>query len=320
MPLRISQLPSADLPLSPDDLVVVNQGNITKTASVSDVGTSFPLLRSSQADNSATQIAFETNAGVLNEDQNTRIRGVVPSDEGDAIMLMEAYLNSQWLNALTVNVVSDFCSGNFPEVRIPHLVVEESIDLPGNYVNTITAQSGLTTFGSTSGNVAIYVNMYEKSRISTSAAINTAETYIAVPIGQQTISAGDSFRITAYGTCTSSGGATVTFKLKIGSNGSTADATAYSVAFGSAGSGTNVPFKLEMVFTVRTLGTSGAMAYSASLLNNGTTGIASAAVQVFTPLTGTINTTAFNQFGLSFLTSNANTSATFYNVIVENLK
>ncbi len=304
----------------PDETTVLwSEDNITGTVSSGGGGTvNFPLNRSQYSDDTNHNIAW-TNGGVPS-DRDTRIRGVFGKndfcEQGPEIMLLEAYLSSQWKNALVVNYVQDFCLGDYPSVTIPHLVVSDSVSLPGGFVNSVSEGSGIY-ISNTTGNVQVNVNSPQKSRVSTTGAISTVETYISVALAQQVLAAGDTYKITVYGTTTSSGANTTSLKVKVGSGGSTSDATIFTGALVAATSGTNVPWKAEFFITIRTTGTSGTLVTVGSLMNDGTTGIYTLPNKVFAPATGSINTTAGNQFGISLVSTSANTASTVYSVVAE---
>lgn len=307
----------------PDGTTILwSEDNVSGTTSPFS-GVSFPLARSAFVAPSNSQIGW--TSGSLPADSDTRIRGVYPDeDEGDGNQIMEidAFLNGSWQTAIQVTKETDFCFGDHPSVTIPRLVVTDSADLPGNYVNTlyVPASSKLFTFGASSGNIQLSVNSPATGRVSTTGAITTSEVYVASPLQQQQIAAGDIIRATIYGTCTSSAGGTVTVRFKIGSNASTADANAFTVTWTAAASGTNIPFKLELLMTVRTLGTTANITLTGCLINNGTTGVYTQATQVIAPQNSTFNSTAGNWFGVSLLTSTASTALTIQNAVMEYVK
>lgn len=320
MPIRISQLPSATLPLNTTDLVVVNQDGVTKTTDVGNIGTGFPLSRSQFTAESNQDLAWAGDVNSFPSNDDFRIRGVYPDGcEGTQIGLIEAFLSGQWKTALEVDVANDFCLGDYPTVTIPNLVVTDTAELPFNIVNTVTAGAGLFSAGQTSGNMTITVNSPQKSRVSTTSALSTVETYIGVALAQENIAAGDTYKITVYGTTTSSGANTTSLKVKVGSAGSTSDATILTAAIVAATSGTNVPWKAEFLITIRTTGSSGTLVTVGSLVNDGTTGIYTLPTKVFAPATGSINTTASNKFGISLISTSANTASTIYSAIAEML-
>lgn len=331
MPKRISQLPAASLPLQGDEEVVLNQNGITVTAPPSAFGGSpFPLVRTDESPaNIAANITWTTNteAYPTPQESDSRIRGTTLTSTSTApennILLMEGYVASQWQTALSMGVVQDFCDGDYPAIYIDHLIVNSSVELPGGYVTSITAGQGISPslVGGGQGNTTVAVANYETSRVTTSP-MGPSEIMINVPMwAMQPISVGDSFRMTAYGTCNSSNTDTVTFRVRNGVNGLTTDPLKYTAAVVAAGSGSAVPFKVEIVFTVRTVGSTGTLEFTGSIINNGDTGIIAAPTAVFAPGSATFDSLQYvNFFDLTFQTGGTNTGVAFQNVITESIK
>jgi hypothetical protein len=155
---------------------------------------------------------------------------------------------------------------------------------------------------------------------SASSAITTVETVLEnvalVPAGV-TLLAGSRVRITAEGTATSSNADTATFTVRAGTLGTTADASVMAFAVTAAGSGTNIPFKAVLEFTVRSLGSAGTAAGSLVLLNNGITGLAASTVTVVPATSSTLATTTATFLDVTFKTSASTTTVTFQDVCIE---
>jgi hypothetical protein len=92
------------------------------------------------------------------------------------------------------------------------------------------------------------------------------------------------------------------FRARIGTAGSSADNAAAVITPTAAASGTAIPFLVEMVVTVRSVGSGGSIIGGGALNNNGVTGVSAAAV-VAASLTATVslNTTVQNILQLSYV-------------------
>lgn len=163
---------------------------------------------------------------------------------------------------------------------------------------------------------------------SASAAINTTETIVAggnavqgqtVLIPANTLQAGSTIRITLLGTCTSSVANNSTFTGRIGAAGTTADGTLFTAVVAAAASGTAIPFKIGIEFTVRTVGsgTAGTIAGTATIFNQGTTGISTLTVNVIPLSVSGFDTTVQNYFEVTYKSAAVTTTSTFQNGIVE---
>ncbi len=158
--------------------------------------------------------------------------------------------------------------------------------------------------------------------VSTSSGLNTVETYIsaAFPIPANTLTAGMAFRIKAFGTCTSSVAKTSTFTVRLGTAGTTADTSVLAATATSSGSGTSIPFMVEAIVTIRSIGSGGTAVASVALVNTGITGVSTTAtVVVGAGTTAAVNTTLANFLGISYLSSGSTTTCTFNQVTVEQL-
>lgn len=157
-----------------------------------------------------------------------------------------------------------------------------------------------------------------------SGAINTTETIVtptfAVPAG--TFKVGTSYRITLHGTCTSTAANLSTFTVRYGAAGTTSDASMGTVTCTAATSGTTIAFKVVILVTVRAIGASGTLLVVGEIVNNGITGISSAAqpVVVVNAQTTGVNTLAAGFLSVSFKTAATTTTATFQSVVIEPIK
>lgn len=162
--------------------------------------------------------------------------------------------------------------------------------------------------------------------VATSGAINSAETIIVGGLNNCRIYAnqlkvGTVIRATLQGTCTSSAANASTWRVRMGTAGTTSD-TAIGTAANSvaAASGTNIPFLCEIVLTVRTIGASAALVGYMELRNTGVTGISAVTVQTveLTPLTW--DSTVANWLSVSYVAAAATTTCTFRNAFIEIVK
>jgi hypothetical protein len=262
-------------------------------------------------------------AGPFPVDGDSRIRGTY-GEEGEGTgperMLLEVYDGyfGSWATGLLLS--KDPNSENV-FTHVPNLIIDGSAQFPFSIVNTITPQTpGMTTFGSPSGNVPLYLNGPVKSRVTTSAAINTTETYISIAQQYMVPYAGMTVRFTIYGTCTSTAGNTNTFRVRAGS-GTIADPIVYTATFTAATTGTNVPFKIEIVCVLRTFTNGTDTVFSSGdVINEGVTGIVASETKLLTSASGTFNTSGSSNFGVTYQASAATTTCTFQNVIVELVK
>jgi hypothetical protein len=156
---------------------------------------------------------------------------------------------------------------------------------------------------------------------ATSAAINTTHTQIiGATLRAGTLVAGSTIRIKASGTCTSSAANISNFRLRIGTTTLTGNIVV-SVDPTGFTSGTNIPFTVEVMGTVRTVGSSGTALGAGWLNNNGTTGVSNAAiVAAQTTATVTVNTTVDNIVELTYVAAATTTTCTFYNATIEVVK
>jgi len=210
--------------------------------------------------------------------------------------------------------------------------IKDNIGLNSNTTPGITDNGVVTGLNQKeiSDNLGALIKGGIASSTSASAAINTAETIIAggnavlgtsAVIPANSLSIGTIIRITALGTCTSTVANVSTFTLRMGTAGTVADASVATATVTAAASGTTIGFKVELLFTVRTLGATGTIAGSLQVANTGVTGISINNSNVI-PLTATatLNTTTANYIELTYKSAAATTTCTFQNGMVEIVK
>jgi hypothetical protein len=295
--------------------------DITVTIPGSEGGVSFPLEITDYSDETPTAIAW-TN-GSITSANTTRIRGVTYQNDGGRIWTLEAYINGGWGEAMALRRPNGECDVPFRQIYIPNLEVGNLTGI--SYVQTVSPGSGLRNTGDTS-NVSLGVNAPQSSRQSVTPLFSTVQTYVSNTFTIGDVTTGSVFRITAYGTCSSAAADTVTFRVKYGANGNTADADIATLGTTAAGTGSNIPFKLEILLTVYQAASSiGIIETTASLLNGGATGSDGVWVNpsaVFTPqqATGLNTSVTSTRLGLSAQTSANSTTLIFQSVVVESVR
>lgn len=148
---------------------------------------------------------------------------------------------------------------------------------------------------------------------SVSAAINTTETKLtSFVLPANFMLAGTTYRVTVFGTCTSTAANTSNIRVRLGTSGTSADAITAVITPSAATSGTAVPFQATFIISIRTTGTSGTAGGNGFLVNNNQTGISSLGIAVGTPTSGVVvNTTVANTIQVSYQSSAATTTSIF---------
>lgn len=206
--------------------------------------------------------------------------------------------------------------------------IRDNVGLSGNTTPGITDSGSVTGFNQkeVADNLGALLTDGIAATTAASAAINTTQTIVAgglniAPIPANSLQVGSTIRATLQGTCTASVANASTFRVLLGTAGTTADAVMGSAAVTSAATGTTIGFKVEIVFTVRTIGAAGSIAGSAQISNTGITGISTNNSNVI-PLTIVTapNTTVANYLSISYVSAAATTTCTFQNGIIEIIK
>jgi hypothetical protein len=159
------------------------------------------------------------------------------------------------------------------------------------------------------------------SMTAVSTAINTTETNLtSATIAANTMNAGTTYRVTVFGTCTSSAANISNIRVRLGTAGTNADALVAVITPTAATSGTAIPFEATLMVTIRTTGSGGTAGGGGSLINNTSTGITSFGVAVGPPTVATVNTTVQNIIHVSYLSPATSTTATFQIAEIEIVK
>jgi hypothetical protein len=159
--------------------------------------------------------------------------------------------------------------------------------------------------------------------VAATAGINTTETIITQKtIAASQLIAGTTYRVTVYGTCTSTVANASNIRVRLGTAGTTADPVVAVITPTAATTGSAVPFQASLFITIRTTGSgTGTTAGTGWLNNNGTTGISAAADVVGTlTTTSALNTTVQNTISLTYSSAATTTTSTFQIASIEIVK
>lgn len=161
--------------------------------------------------------------------------------------------------------------------------------------------------------------------VGASSGINTGETILCKtgPLSATRLTLGSVIRVTYVGTCTSTAANVSTFNVYIGALGTTSDPKVLSCATAAAQtSGTGVLFTTTLQLTVTVLGsgTSATALGFGTVLNTGTTGIATAINQLIAPTMAGFDTTIEgNIISASYLSAATTTTSTFSQCFIETI-
>lgn len=144
------------------------------------------------------------------------------------------------------------------------------------------------------------------------SGINTVETAVAVAtVPANYVRAGTTYRVRAYGTCTSTVNNISTFNVRFGTAGTSADTQIGTVATANgATSGTNVPFYVEFLVTFQSTTVT---EVQGMIDNNGITGITTTQTPIVGAPTNTTGlvTTSDRKLSLLYISAGATTTSTF---------
>lgn len=157
-------------------------------------------------------------------------------------------------------------------------------------------------------------------RTSNSSAINTTHTVVLQSVAKLFSPYwGTNSTVHFYlgGTCTSSAANTSTFKLLIGTAGTTSDAVAFTWTFTASTTGTNTGFWIEGSFILTSTGASAAGSGLARASSNGVTAGIVVGNGVSTGTAGSFDSTADNFISVSYQASASTTTATFTHGLIE---
>lgn len=157
---------------------------------------------------------------------------------------------------------------------------------------------------------------------------NTETILIQSPVfAANSLSAGSVFRVRLSGFFTKTGTTATTTNLRIrfGPTGTTSDTQVALLALTSnAAASSNIAFGAEIIVTVRSVGSSGAVIASISLWNQGTTGISTTAVRVgpsgAAPTTVVLNTTVSTRLSVTAQTGATTSTVTLGQAFIEQVR
>lgn len=208
--------------------------------------------------------------------------------------------------------------------------IRDNIGLQGNTTAGITDSGTVANQNQkdVSNNLGATVKGLIASNTAATGAINTTETIVAggkavngatCVIPANSLQIGNVIRIVMHGTCTSSAANVSTFTLRMGTAGTTADASVATAATSIAAvTGTNIGFTAIMDFTVLTLGATGTIVGTMVLLNTGVTGISTNNTQsINLTATATLNTTTANYLEVTYKSAATTTTSTFQSAYIE---
>ena len=159
----------------------------------------------------------------------------------------------------------------------------------------------------------------QASRTSAISISNTDTVVQSLTIGTG-LQAGDSYEISAYGTCTSTVANLSTFTIRVGTAGSVADTSMGTVTCTAAASGTNIGFYFNALFTCRTTGAPGTGIANGGVQNAGVTGISSVTNAISgNTATGAITTASANIISLTYQSAAGTTTSSFRNVTISKM-
>ena len=159
----------------------------------------------------------------------------------------------------------------------------------------------------------------QASRTSAISISNTDTVVQSLTIGTG-LQAGDSYEISAYGTCTSTVANLSTFTIRVGTAGSVADTSMGTVTCTAAASGTNIGFYFNALFTCRTTGAPGTGIANGGVQNAGVTGISAVTNAISgNTATGAITTASANIISLTYQSAAGTTTSSFRNVTISKM-
>ena len=226
----------------------------------------------------------------------------------------------------------------------PTLSLPNAITTPGTLTTTglLTSSSGITSAGSinftqlapitagqyvlvnaASGLLGLAQVPVNTARISNTGNISTSETILTQTSSAMlanSMQAGDSFRITLQGICTSSATNASTFRVRMGTAGTTADTAIGSASITAASTGSGIAYSVLIVFTVRSIGASSAIGGFMNLINTaGVTGISATTPLVIALSVATFDSTAANFISVTYQSAASTTTSNFVIAIIEKI-
>lgn len=157
------------------------------------------------------------------------------------------------------------------------------------------------------------------SRTSSTGAITTTQTQvIGLTLDANSLAAGDTYRIRAFGQITSTASATVTLRARCGPTTLTGNIVT-SRAPTANNTASSDPVSVEMVVTVRSIGAGGTIIGGTLIVGNATQPFNSATFADGTSSTQALDTTVANILELTAVTGSVNTSVNFHTAVIEKI-
>lgn len=166
--------------------------------------------------------------------------------------------------------------------------------------------------------------------VAASAGLAATETIVVgglnvLPIPANSLMIGQVIRVTLFGTCTSTAANATTFRVRLGTAGTTADTAILTAATPTAATtGTTIPFQAILTLTVRTLGAAATCSghldirnQSGAAVGTASTGIMVIPTQIVSGTAATFSTTTANYLSVTHQTGAATTTNTFQEAFVE---
>jgi hypothetical protein len=156
---------------------------------------------------------------------------------------------------------------------------------------------------------------------ATSGIANTETKIISsdVVMPANRLQAGTVIEVIIHGTTTTTAAGAGIFRVRYGTNGTTADGILESFTLAAAATtGTAIPFTARISIIIRTTGASATADGELDLVNNGITGISTTATQVVRGANTTISTATASTFlTLTYISGNASTTTTFQDAAIK---
>jgi hypothetical protein len=271
--------------------------------------------------NSVTFYAKSTSAWYT--DDNFQGGDVASSDNNSSLLIGTNKVTNSQLAQMATNTIKGNNTGgtaNALDLTVAQVQTLLSIVTTGRLLSIGGKQFDLSADRSWSIGVSLPGTVAQMT--AASSGINTTETALLTSpsIASSQLTAGSSYRVVLYGTCTSTVANASNFRVRIGTTGGNTDAVVGVVTPTAAASGTTVPFKVTFLLTVRTTGSSGTMAGEGDLNNNGVTGVSAAADVIGTVSSITVNTTVANIISVWYVSAATTTTCTFQLGTIECIK
>jgi len=197
---------------------------------------------------------------------------------------------------------------------------------------TIFDGGATSTFGQrfVDDNVGHAIRGVMDAMVAATGALNTTLTLLfggaaKAPLPANSVRVKDQFRIKVWGTNTSTVAGITTLTIRIGTAGTTADAAVMTIALPiSAAAGTAIPWSVDAIMSIRTIGAAATVHGTAIMVNQSvtsnataSTGISVFADQIIIPTFATFNSTVANYIEVCHVTAATTTTNTIQGGLIE---